>query len=55
MTCIPRGGLGCWTGDLTDEHGGGLTWCTQAWSVGGHAGAVQLGRGAGQRGLPLPF
>jgi hypothetical protein len=51
----PTWGLGCWTGGLTDKHGRGLTWCTQAWGMGGHAGAGQLGREAGQPGLPRPF
>jgi hypothetical protein len=47
--------VGCWTGGLTDARGGGLTWCTQAWGVGGRAGAVQLGRSVVRRGFQYTF
>jgi hypothetical protein len=55
MACIPHGWLGCWTGGLTEAHGGGLTWCTQAWGVGGCAGAVQPGRMGGWPEFPLTY
>jgi hypothetical protein len=55
MVCVARRGLGYWTGALTDARGGGLTWCIEAWGVGGHAGTVQPGRRGGWLGLPLSF
>lgn len=44
MVCVARRGLGYWTGALIDARGGGLTWCIEAWGVGGRAGTVQPGR-----------
>jgi hypothetical protein len=41
MLCVPGGVFGSRTRPLTDARRGGLTWCTQAWSVDGHTGAVQ--------------
>jgi hypothetical protein len=55
LWCVSHAGLECWTVALTDACGGGLNRCTQAWGVGGHAGAVQLSRRGGWSNLPLPF